>query len=75
MPDEQSFLELLEIYMGLVDKQDDIIRHLSRIVARQAADLEQYKMIHGFLDINEEAQREAEETYSKIEEYKKSIEP
>lgn len=75
MPDEQSFLELLEIYMGLVDKQDDIIRHLSKIVARQAADLEQYKMMHGFLDLDEEAQQEAEETYNKIEEYQKSLEP
>lgn len=75
MPDEESFLELLDIYMSMVDKQDDIIRRLSKIVARQAADLEQYKAVHGFVDIDSAEQKEREDTYNKIKEYQKSIEP
>lgn len=75
MPDEESFLELLDIYMTMVEKQDEIIDRLSKMVVRQAVTLEQYKTVHGFVDIDDNAQEEAEETYRKIEEYKKSLEP
>lgn len=75
MPDEESFLELLDIYMTMVEKQDEIINRLSKIVVRQASDLEQYKIVHGFIDINDAEQREVEETYQKIEEYRNSLEP
>lgn len=75
MPDEESFLELLDIYMTMVEKQDEIISRLSKIVVRQASDLEQYKIVHGFIDIDDANQKEVEETYQKIEEYKNSLEP
>lgn len=75
MPDEESFLELLDIYMTMVEKQDEIISRLSKIVVRQASDLEQYKIVHDFMDIDDAGQKEVEETYQKIEEYKKSLEP
>lgn len=75
MPDEESFLELLDIYMTMVEKQDEIISRLSKIVIRQASDLEQYKIVHGFMDIDDANQKEVEETYQKIEEYKNSLEP
>lgn len=75
MPDEESFLELLDIYMTMVEKQDEIISRLSKIVVRQASDLEQYKIVHGFMDINDAEQKEVEEIYQKIEEYRNSLEP
>lgn len=75
MPDEESFLELLDIYMTMVEKQDEIISRLSKIVVRQASDLEQFKIVHGFMDIDDADQKEVEETYQKIEEYKNSLEP
>lgn len=75
MPDEESFLELLDIYMTMVEKQDEIISRLSKIVVRQASDLEQFKIVHGFMDIDDAGQKEVEETYQKIKEYKNCLEP
>ncbi len=37
--DEDNFLELLALYMDMVEKQDEIIYRLGKIVARQATDL------------------------------------
>ena len=37
--DEDNFLELLDLYMDMVEKQDEIIYRLGKIVARQATDL------------------------------------
>lgn len=61
MPDEESFLELLDIYMTMVEKQDEIIQRLSRMLAKMSADLKQYKTVHGFLDLSEEEFREEEQ--------------
>ncbi len=37
--DDDNILELLEIYMDMVEKQDEIIYRLGKIVKRQATDL------------------------------------
>lgn len=48
--DEGSLLELLEIYMELVEKQDTAIFHMSKVISKQATELQHYKNIHQFLD-------------------------
>lgn len=58
MVDEDSFLELLDTYMDMVEKQDEIIHRLSRMLAKMATDLKQYKSLHGFLDLSPENGRE-----------------
>ncbi len=40
MYEDDSMLELLDIYMEMVEKQDEIIYRLGQIVKRQATDLE-----------------------------------
>ena len=39
MYEDESMLELLEIYMELVEKQDEMIYRLSKVVKRQREDL------------------------------------
>ena len=36
---DDNLLELLELYMDMVEKQDEIIFRLGKIVARQATDI------------------------------------
>lgn len=48
--DEESTLELLEIYQDMVEKQDEIIYRLGKIVARQATDLQLLKNDREFSD-------------------------
>ena len=40
---DESWMELLEMYQDMVEKQDEIIYRLGKIVARQAADLQLIK--------------------------------
>lgn len=39
MYEDESMLELLEIYMDLVEKQDEMIYRLTKVVKRQREDL------------------------------------
>jgi len=48
--DEESILELLDIYQHMVEKQDEIIYRLGKIVARQATDLQLLKNDREFSD-------------------------
>lgn len=50
--DEDNMLELLELYMDMVEKQDEIIYRLGKIVARQATDIQLLKMTGNFRTIN-----------------------
>lgn len=43
---EASLLELLDLYMDMVEKQDEVICRLGRIVSRQAQDILHYKNIY-----------------------------
>lgn len=70
MPDEEAFLELLEIYMNLVDKQDEIIRRLGKVVAKQVSDIEQFKTVNGFMDLCLDDE-ETEELKESLDEYEK----
>lgn len=53
MNSEDQLLELLELYMDLVEKQDVAIYHMSKVIAKQATEIQHYKNIHKFVDINE----------------------
>lgn len=48
--DEDNMLELLELYMDMVEKQDEIIYRLGKIVARQATDIQLLKNDGEFSD-------------------------
>ena len=48
--DEDNMLELLELYMDMVEKQDEIIYRLGKIVARQATDIQLLKNDREFAD-------------------------
>lgn len=48
--DEDNFLELLDLYMDTVEKQDEIIYRLGKIVARQATDLKLLQNDQAFTD-------------------------
>ena len=48
--DEDNFLELLDLYMDMVEKQDEIIFRLGKIVARQATDIKLLQNDHEFSD-------------------------
>ena len=45
-----NFLELLDLYMDMVEKQDEIIYRLGKIVARQATDLKLLQNDQAFTD-------------------------
>ena len=65
--DEDNMLELLELYMDMVEKQDEIIYRLGKIVARQATDIQLLKNDREFSD-----DKLTEDT--SIEEYQKRME-
>lgn len=48
--DEDNMLELLELYMDMIEKQDEIIYRLGKIVARQATDIQLLKNDNEFSD-------------------------
>lgn len=50
MENEENILELIDIYMQLVEKQDEIIWRLSKMVSKQATEIQHLKNIHHFLD-------------------------
>lgn len=52
--DEGALLELLELYMDMVEKQDEVICRLGRLVSRQATEILHYKNI---LNIESEEDR------------------
>lgn len=71
---DQGFLEVLDTYMDMVEKQEEIIYRLSKIVKRQAYEIAHMKNVCGFSE--EKAQEEieedrlAQEALSKYEELK-----
>lgn len=74
--DEDNFLELLDLYMDMVEKQDEIIYRLSKIVARQATDLKLLQNDREFTDKKlEEDVAIAEEIMEQYRENKAELEP
>lgn len=74
--DDESWLELLDTYQDMVEKQDEIICRLGRIVARQAADLQLMKNDKEFSDPKlEEDVAIAREVIGQYEGIKSELEP
>lgn len=74
--DEDSILELLDIYQEMVEKQDEIIYRLGKIVARQATDLQLLKNDREFSD--EKLEQDiaiADEVIEQYKDMKSELEP
>ncbi len=74
--DEESILELLDIYQDMVEKQDEIIYRLGKIVARQATDLQLLKNDREFSD--EKLEQDiaiADEVIEQYNDMKSELEP
>ncbi len=74
--DEDNFLELLDLYMDMVEKQDEIIYRLGKIVARQANDIKLLQNDREFSDKRlEEDLAIAQEVMEQYKETKAELEP
>ncbi len=74
--DEDNWMELLELYMDMVEKQDEIIYRLGKIVARQATDLQLLKNDKEFSDPKlDEDMAIANEVIGQYKDIKSELEP
>lgn len=74
--DEDNFLELLDLYMDMVEKQDEIIYRLGKIVARQATDIKLLQNDREFSDKRlEEDLAIAQKVMEQYKETKAELEP
>lgn len=73
---DDNLLELLELYMDMVEKQDEIIFRLGKIVARQATDIKLLQNDREFSDKKlEEDIAIAQEVMEQYKETKAELEP
>ena len=73
---EDNILELLDLYQDMVEKQDEIIYRLGKIVSRQAMDLQLIKNDREFLD--EKLEQDiaiADEVIEQYNDMKSELEP
>lgn len=74
--DEDNWMELLDLYMDMVEKQDEIIYRLGKIVARQATDLQLLKNDKEFSDPKlDEDMAIANEVIGQYKNIKSELEP
>lgn len=74
--DEDNWMELLELYMDMVEKQDEIIYRLGKIVARQATDLQLLKNDREYSDPKlDEDIAIANEVIGQYQDIKSELEP
>lgn len=74
--DKDNWIELLELYMNMVEKQDEIIYKLGEIVAKQATDLQLLKNDKEFSDPKlEEEIAIANEVMGQYQNVKRELEP
>lgn len=66
---EQELLELLELYMDLADKQDEVITQLAAVIKKQAERIRQMQSVYGFFEEGSPEDPEAEKI---IKQYKDS---
>lgn len=74
--DESQLLELLEIYMDLTEKQDVAIYHMSKVISKQATEIQHYKNLLNLADFDEPVglqadRREMEEAVAEYESAKR----
>lgn len=63
-------LETLETYMEMLEKQEDIICQLSKIVKKQAYEIAHLKNLYGFSDLSSEEEIVAQQTMDEYEQLK-----
>lgn len=74
--DEDSILELLDLYQDMVEKQDEVIYRLGKIVARQAADLKLMKDNEEFSDEKLKSEMDVtEEVMGQYKDLRSGLEP
>ena len=74
--DEDNFLELLDLYMDMVEKQDEIIYRMGKIIARQATDIKLLQNDREFSDEKlEEDMAIAQEVVEQYKEARAELEP
>lgn len=74
--DEDNMLELLDLYMDMVEKQDEIIYRLGKIIARQATDIQLLKNDREFSDEKlTEDKAIADEVIEQYKDLKRELEP
>lgn len=67
---QQELWELLEMYMDLAEKQDEVIFRLSAIVKRQACELQHLRNVYGFFEEKRENIEEDQLAEEALKEYK-----
>ena len=73
---DDNLLELLDFYMDMVEKQDEIIYRMGKIIARQATDIKLLQNDREFSDKKlEEDMAIAQEVMEQYKETKAELEP
>ena len=73
---DDNLLELLELYMDMVEKQDEIIYRMGKIIARQATDIKLLQNDREFSDEKlEEDMAIAQEVVEQYKEARAELEP
>lgn len=51
---DENIMELLELYSELIEKQDEIISSLARVIKKYRIKMREYQEVNGFFDLSEE---------------------
>lgn len=74
--EKENILELLDIYSDMVEKQDEIIRRLGKIIKSQATQLQLLKNDNQYSDLDiGKGVEEANDVMQQYDSIKKEIEP
>lgn len=71
---DSNLLELLDLYIDMVEKQDEAIRQLSEIIRKQSYEIAHMRNLYGFTEENtsliqaDDLAKAALERYNKIKE-------
>lgn len=68
----ENVLEVLEIYMDMVEKQDEIISKMGRLLNEYATELKHLQYANGFFEVSESLQKEMRALNNNLEEYRTS---
>ncbi len=67
--DESKLLELLDLYIDMVEKQDEAIRQLSEIIRKQSYEIAHMRNLYGFSEENTSRIHEADLAKAALERY------
>lgn len=66
---EDNTLELLELYMDMVEKQDEIISKMGHLLNAYATELKHLRNANGFFEASESLQKEMRALNENLQEY------